>query len=41
MIVKKQDGAYKVQCGVFSVKANAEKLVKKLKKAGFDAIIKS
>ena len=30
---------YKVQCGVFSKKENAEALVKKLKSAGFDAII--
>jgi N-acetylmuramoyl-L-alanine amidase CwlA len=31
---------YVVQCGVFSVKENAENLVKRLKAAGFDAIIK-
>lgn len=32
---------YFVQCGAFSDKKNAEDLVKKLKKAGFDAIIKT
>lgn len=31
---------YRVQCGAYSVKANAEALQKKLKAAGFDAIIK-
>ena len=31
---------YKVQVGAFSVKANAEKLLKDLKKAGFDGFIK-
>ncbi|WP_283683264.1 glucosaminidase domain-containing protein [Parablautia sp. Marseille-Q6255] len=31
---------YIVQAGVFAVKANAEKLFRKLKKAGFDALIK-
>ena len=30
---------YKVQCGAYSKKANAEAMVKKLKDAGFDAII--
>ena len=30
---------YKVQCGAYSKKANAEAMVKKLKAAGFDAII--
>ncbi len=32
---------YKVQAGAFSSKANAQSLVDKLKKAGFDAIIKT
>lgn len=31
---------YKVQCGSFTVKANAEKLQKQIKSKGFDAIIK-
>lgn len=31
---------YRVQCGAYSVKANAEAQVRKLKAAGFDAIIK-
>jgi N-acetylmuramoyl-L-alanine amidase len=31
---------YRVQCGAFSKKANAEALVERLKAAGFDAIIK-
>ncbi|WP_283681634.1 SPOR domain-containing protein, partial [Parablautia sp. Marseille-Q6255] len=31
---------YIVQTGVFAVKANAEKLFRKLKKRGFDAIVK-
>ena len=30
---------YKVQCGAYTVKANAEALVKKLKEDGYDAII--
>ena len=30
---------YKVQCGAYSVRANAEALAKKLKAAGFDAVI--
>ena len=30
---------YRVQCGAYSNKANAEALVKKLKAAGFDAVI--
>lgn len=37
---KKQGGFYKVQYGVFEGKKNEERLVKKMKKAGFDAIIK-
>jgi cell division septation protein DedD len=32
---------YRVQVGAFSKRENAEALVKKLKAAGFDAIIKS
>lgn len=32
---------YTVQCGAFSVKENAEALREKLKKAGFDAFVKS
>lgn len=31
---------YIVQCGVFSDRANADKLVQRLKAAGFDAIVK-
>ncbi len=32
-------GLYKVQCGAFSNKANAENLKKKLKDAGFEAVV--
>ena len=39
-IVKKSGKNYLVQAGNFSVKANAEKLVARLKAAGFDAIVK-
>jgi hypothetical protein len=33
------DGLYKVQTGAYSVKANAEAQVNKLKEAGFDAFV--
>ena len=39
-IVKKTGKNYLVQCGAFSVRENAEKLVEQLKEAGFEAIIK-
>ena len=38
---KKKSVLYRVQVGAYSVKANAEAMQKKLKKAGFDAIIKA
>ena len=34
-----QTGLYKVQCGAFSNKTNAENLKKKLKDAGFEAVV--
>lgn len=37
---KEQGKLYRVQVGAYSVKANAENMQKKLKAAGFDAIIK-
>ena len=37
--VKTTKKTYKVQCGAYTVKANAEALVKKLKADGYDAII--
>lgn len=37
--VKEPGKLYRVQCGAYSVKANAEALQKKLKAAGFDAVI--
>lgn len=40
IIRAKQSNQYYVQSGSFSVKANAEKLVRELKAAGFSAIIK-
>lgn len=41
-IIRRRAGSdeHIVQAGVFAVKANAEKLFRKLKKAGFDAIVK-
>lgn len=41
-IIRRRTGSdeHIVQAGVFAVKANAEKLFRKLKKAGFDALVK-
>lgn len=36
---KKEETTYRVQCGAYNERKNAEELVKKLKKAGFDATI--
>lgn len=38
-VVDKPDEMYRVQVGAFSKKANAQAMVDKLKKAGFDAVI--
>ena len=40
VVVKKADGEYKVQCGVFEFEKNAKSLVAALKEKGFTAIIK-
>ena len=39
--IKQKNGKYTVQLGVFNNKANAQKLVDKLKNEGYDAIIKA
>ena len=39
-IVKEEAGQYKVQCGSFSNKKNADMLVRQIKGSGFDAIVK-
>ena len=39
--LKQKNGKYTVQLGVFNDKANAQKLVDKLKNEGYDAIIKA
>lgn len=38
--IKFEDGLQKIQCGVFSIRRNAESIVGKLKDAGIDACIK-
>lgn len=38
--IKEEGGMYKVQCGAFSSRANAEKLGQKLKEAGIGSYIK-
>ena len=38
--IKKEGGMYKVQCGAFSARANAEKLGQQLKDAGISTYIK-
>ena len=37
--MKGDDGYYKVQVGAFSVKANAEVMLKKVKSAGFGGVL--
>ena len=41
-IIRRRTGSKEhiVQAGVFAVKSNAEKLFRRLKKAGFDALVK-